>query len=383
MSVRILAVGGAAVLALASAAHAQSLLFKKGLNKPGKPLKGLVDLHTHPMAHLGFGGHMVHGAPDVGTLMPAGTAYSSRGSIFGGGKNCNEQDVRATSIGEALGSCSATHGGVHGDGNNCGNNVRRLVLSKMGGNPDAHGRDDNDVATLSNPFHPIRHPQGWPSFAAWPKHSDIQHQQMWVDWVKRAYEGGLRVMVALTVNSMTLRKGIAGNTPDDDKTTGDRQIDELKLMVGRHPWMKIASSAADLRRIVAADKLAVIIGSEVDDIGNFAWSMREGRGMPTESQVGAEIQRLWAKGVRYIFPVHVIDNHFGGTAIYEPEFPRASRYHFGRWPSIVCADRRDGITRRISNGADLSKLLALGAAGGAFPLPASCPSGVGYVNSRG
>ena len=99
-------------------------------------------------------------------------------------------------------------------------------------------------------------------------------------------------------------------------------------------------------------------------------------------EVKAEIDRLYRNGIRYVFPVHVIDNYFGGTAIYEAEFPRATKYHFGQWPNIVCATRADGISARFTNGWDVIKTFALGDAGGSFPVP-SCPAGIGYKNARG
>jgi microsomal dipeptidase-like Zn-dependent dipeptidase len=186
---------------------------------------------------------------------------------------------------------------------------------------------------------------------------------MWIDWVKRAHDGGMRVMVALSVNSMTFAKGLDGNQPYDDKTIGDSQVKEMKRLVANHrDWMEIAYSSTDLRRIVSQDKLAIILGSELDDIGNFAWSKQE----PSRGMVKAEIDRLYNQGIRYIFPVHVIDNYFGGTAMYEAEFPRASKYHFGQWPKIICADKSDGITSRFTNGWDVIKTFALGDAGGSF-----------------
>src|SRR5262249_48810622 len=154
----------------------------------------------------------------------------------------------------------------------------------------------------------------------------------------------------------------------DDKYVGDRQIRELTAMVGRHAdWMEIALTAADLRRIVRADKLAIIVGVELDDIGSFSWAPRgtgdAGVGTPpSESQVAAEIERLYGLGVRYIFPVHVIDNHFGGTALYDSEFPRAGRYQFGAWPSIGCSSPADGITKILSSGDDAAKAVILGQA---------------------
>jgi hypothetical protein len=364
-----------------------SPLFQRALNANSPTLRGFVDLHTHPMSHLGFGGHFVHGAPDVGAILPPGQLYSSAGSIFGGGTNCNERDVVATSMDQALGSCAATHGGSNPDGNKCGNNGRRLALYDIPFSA-AHGTNPGEAAVLANPGSPIIHTHGAPSFEHWPKANDTQHQQMWIDWIRRAYDGGMRVMVGLAVNSMTISKGIAGTDPVDDAYVGNRQIRELTAMVARHgEWMEVARTSADLRRIVRADKLAIIIGVELDDIGSFSWTPRgtgdAGVGRPpTEAQVVAEIDRLYGLGVRYIFPVHVIDNHFGGTALYNSEFPRANRYQFGAWPSIGCAAAADGITKVLSSGDDAAKALILGQAGGHFPIP-SCPPHVGVVNTRG
>jgi len=312
------------------------------------------------MSHLGMGGKLMHGAPDVGVLMP-------KGMIWKRGGGCNNRPQRARSAAEALGSCYSSHAGHDAFKNKCGNHIRRMVIN---------GFEDGKH---TNKPHNEDHPPGYPTFTKWPRYNDVVHQQMYVDWIKRAHAGGMRVMVALTVNSMTFAKGLAGNEPYDDKTIGDRQIDEMKRMVSRHRWMEVAYSARDLRRIVSQDKLAIILGSEVDDIGNFAWRKR---GEPSASEVRAEMKRLHRKGIRYVFPVHVIDNHFGGTAIYESEFPRASKYHFGKWPRIICASRSDGISSTFSSGWDVIKTFALGDAGKGFNAP-RCPRGIGFKNARG
>ncbi|HEY5923144.1 MAG TPA: membrane dipeptidase [Kofleriaceae bacterium] len=345
---------------------ATSPLFSKRMNKGRTKLRGFADLHTHPMSHLGMGGKLLHGAPDVGIQMPAGSIWDARG-VGISGATCNGEARDAKSVEEALGSCYSSHNGHDLIKNKCGNEIRKKVLTEY------------EKGQRANQAHDEDHPPGYPSFAKWPKYNDIDHQQMWVDWIKRAHEGGMRVMVALTVNSMTFARGLDGNQPYDDKTIGDQQIKEMKRMVARHKgWMEIAYTAKDLRRIVAADKLAIILGSEVDDIGNFAWSKK----VPSRGEVKAEIDRLYRAGIRYVFPVHVIDNHFGGTAIYEAEFARASKYHFGHWPNIVCASRSDGITWRQDNGWDVFKSIMLGDAGGTIPIP-TCGKGLGFKNSRG
>ena len=278
-----------------------------------KLLSGWVDLHTHPMSHLGFGKKLLHGVPDIGSLVPAGT------------RNCNPTDFRATTISEALGNCSSTHGGW-GVANTCGDHIRSFVISglfddefvnNLGDDPLKGGNvfgDHRHEGIETNPF----------NFAYWPHQSSKVHQQMWWEWIKRAKElGNLRVMVALTVNSELLAKILNGDSPQDDKASADLQIDEIIAFVGRHgDFMEIAKTPADLRRIVGADKLAVVLGMEVDNIGNFN---KPGAAV-NELTVKAEIQRLYDKGVRYVFPIHLVDNKFGGTAVYEDLFNFANKF---------------------------------------------------------
>src|SRR5690606_20074516 len=96
--------------------------------------------------------------------------------------------------------------------------------------------------------------------------------------------------------------------------------------VNRHKdFMEIAYSAADVRRIVGNNKLAVILGMEVDKIGNFGKP-----GVTTNANtVRAEIRRLYAKGIRYAFPIHLIDNSFGGAAVYSMLFNFANKHGNG------------------------------------------------------
>lgn len=348
----------------ASAQARRSPIFDPALNAPGRPLRGFADLHTHPMAHLGFGGHVLHGAPDVDVLMAPGTIYDPSGQGVSGA-TCNASARRAASVAEALGTSYSTHRGHDLLTNKCGNHVRQLVLGEMA---KSHGIRSFEV----------ERPVGYPSFAHFPAHNDILHQQMWVDWIRRAKEGGLRVMVALAVNSRTLAHGIEANPPVDDRASGNLQIEELVRFVGKHDtWMEIARSSADLRRIVEKNKLAVIVGVELDDIGNFVWN----KASPTEAQIRAEIKRLHVLGVRYVFPVHLTDNLFGGTAAYEDEVARANRFQTGEWWDLECS-RGEGITKQIQSGNDLFKLMKLGDAGGHIPLP-SCQPGEGHKNRLG
>jgi microsomal dipeptidase-like Zn-dependent dipeptidase len=309
-------------------------------------LNGFVDMHTHPMSHLGFGKKLLHGAPDIGMLIPAGT------------RNCNKFDFRASTINEALGNCGSTHGGW-GLINLCGDHIRALVINRMfdkdfahrlSGDPFAGGNligDHQHEGMDTQPF----------NFAFFPNQTSKAHQQMWWEWIKRAKElGNLRVMVALTVNSDLLANILNGDNPKDDKASADLQLDELKLFVSRHSkgpnaWMEIAYTPADLRRIVGENKLAVILGMEVDNIGNF----NKPGAVVNQATVKAEIQRLYDKGVRYVFPIHLVNNKFGGAAVYEDLFNFSNKYSTG---SFFTVSQSGVVNFKLGDGSELGVFLS-------------------------
>src|SRR5213076_656118 len=133
------------------------------------------------------------------------------------------------------------------------------------------------------------------------------------------------VMGALAVNNGLLGEVVDGGLAKDDLTSADKQVAEIRSFIARHTdFMMEAGSAVELRRAVKQGKLAVIVGMEVDDIGNF--NVNNPTLNADAEAVKAEIRRLYASGVRYIFPVHVADNVFGGSAIYEPLFNFSNRY---------------------------------------------------------
>ena len=321
-------------------------------------LKGFVDLHTHPLSNLAFGGKLVYGGVDVGSLLPADP-------------NCNH-NVRATSMPQALGHDNSTHGGW-GTDNGCGDSIRSQVIHAL--QQANKAADPPDDAYGAN------------GFKDWPLWNDITHQKMWVDWIYRSYQGGLRVMVALAVNNKTLGDATAGpgDYATDDKSSADLQIRETKAFVQRHAnFMEVAYSSADVERIIKSNKLAVVLGVEIDDIGDLNTVRNLGA-----SNVTAEIDRLYSEGVRYIFPIHVIDNPFGGTAVYEGAF-NMSNYHItGNFWSLECANPADGITYQYQpDGFDVAVALVKATKLGIDvfrnpPDPPNCPAGDGDENTKG
>ncbi len=320
------------------------------------PLRGWVDMHTHPMVHLGFGGKLVHGAPDVGSLIPTDNRCRHR--------------VRATSLEHALGDDNSTHGGWGALDNTCGDTIRNKVIHTL----------QKELKAFETPDRA----HGAKDFRDWPRWNDVTHQKMWVDWIRRAHLGGQRVMVALATQNQTLAAAVAGpnDGPTDDRASADLQIDELKKFVARHSdFMEVALTPADLRRIVNANKLAIVLGLEMDNIGGF-----DRKPAVAADMVRAELNRLRGRGVRYIFPIHVIDNAFGGTALYVDIF-NVSNYHVtGSFWDVECAAPADRIDYRFDASRPDPALAAVKATKlGIDPLrkPPTPPHCAGHVNRKG
>ncbi|MDB4911158.1 MAG: hypothetical protein JWO39_1981 [Gemmatimonadetes bacterium] len=312
-------------------------------------LSGWVDLHTHPMINLAFGGKLIHGGVDVGSLLPTDNTCANH--------------VRATSMAQALGEDRPSHGGWNLVNFPCGDNFRQVLIHEF--------QDANGALTTGSPAN------GFPNFDQWPKWNDLTHQKMWYEWIKRARDGGLRVMVALATNNTTLGDAVSGpgDGPTDDRGSADLQLAEIKSFVARHPdFMEVALNAADIKRIVKTNRIAVVLGMEVDNIGNFN-KMRFPM-LPEPAQqllVSNEMQRLYASGVRYVIPVHIMDNVFGGTAIYKNDFNYANLREAGYYWTIECANVQDNITHAYAEGHDVLRAVGAFVKLGLDPLRVSGP----------
>ena len=83
------------------------------------PLHGWVDMHTHPMAHLAFGGKLLHGAPDLNILM----------SAIPSGDGCHHY-IPAGNRTQASQEDRSIHGGWWFN-NTCGDILRREFLNRL------------------------------------------------------------------------------------------------------------------------------------------------------------------------------------------------------------------------------------------------------------
>lgn len=353
-----------------------STLVPTNVHPPGwhpPRFRGFVDLHTHPLSYLGFGSKLITGGLDVGSYLPTDSKCV--------------HDTVAKSLEQALGTDNAVRGGWGAFDNPCGDSLRKTFFGVF--------ESVNHAASIKDwargfPADYTKPSTDGQDFADWPTWNDIDHQKMWDSSIRRAYDAGLRVMVALAVNNKTLADAVRGpgdTLPDDDGQSTQVQIQRTKEFVARHgDFMEVAYSSSDLSRIVTANKLAVLLGVEVDNLGN----MNTAHPL-TNQALTTIIHGLYQSGVRYVFPIHVLDNPLGGTAAYQPAFDVSNYLEAGHFLQLTCSQPADKITFNYSTASDLwtqlktagFSLVKLGKVPPGAPPSPTCPAGTGHMNTLG
>ncbi len=299
------------------------------------PIVGFADLHLHQMSNFGFGGQMLWGkawGPPEHAL-----------------RECNE---------------------VHGPGGTL-DNVGRAMGEQLSGH-DTHG---------------------FGTFVGWPHATTMTHQQVYETWLKRAVDGGLRLVVMYAVNNPVLCGAInraPGRTCDDMEAVR-HQVDSAKAFE-RHVdaqaggpgqgWYRIVYSPNEARVVMQAGKLAVVLGTEVP--GLFGCKVSASCG--DTAAIRRNVEQLHAMGVRQVVPVHVMDNAFGGTAIGGDPPNFANRIWNGSFlDAYDCS--ASGVRFQLKNAAAAEQVALLLTTQGlsgfftGFSFP-SYPNG-GHCNSRG
>lgn len=248
------------------------------LNKDA-PVWGFADTHAHPASHLGFGGNLMVGDPNLSL----DKTYSTD-------------------------SCTAHHSEFGFS----------LTNNTFIGLADAHPMDG-----------------GYPHFTGYPRFTSKTHQQQHVEFLHRAWQGGLRLYCALAVNNMFLPTlGIGpGNDGQalDDESVMYRQLEYIKTLVSTNSsWMEIALKPSDARRIIHQGKLAIVLGVEADNFGNFKddnyiWKDNTDRDEPlvslnednADELLSQKIDGYYDLGIRQITPIHYISGVFGGAAVFQ------------------------------------------------------------------
>ena len=120
---------------------------------------GYADLHCHPLAHLGFGG---------ANIAPNGPR------LFWGRPDDGTSSLNPDA---ALPCCDPAHGFLSNP------SLLSIII-------EGHSN----------------HGCGAPDYENWPRYNTILHQQMFVSWMRRAFDSGLRLICALAVHNRLLAR---------------------------------------------------------------------------------------------------------------------------------------------------------------------------------
>ncbi len=248
----------------------------KPLPRTSPGVWGFADLHTHPAVHMALG------AEDDGT-----------GGIFYGKPGMRLED---NTMASDLAPCEREKHGRF-DGDFVRHETRQTIMQKV-----------NQITGQTHGS------SGWPEFKTWPSAMTTNHQQMHIQWIRRAYDGGLRILVASAMENLSFRalwrNGYNIAPPAlrasnaEEFASAVRQLEFIRRMVGANPtWMQIVKTPAEARAAIEQGKLAVILGTELDTL-----------------TVDQFVQLKNQHDVRLIIPAHVVDSPIAGAAVYESLF---------------------------------------------------------------
>jgi microsomal dipeptidase-like Zn-dependent dipeptidase len=302
-------------------------VFSKSFSAAAPPIYGWADLHAHPVAHMSSGGHYVWGS--LGGRYEAGIAAEEK---------AYERDMPA---------CDGGGHGANGPENwiskkEKGKTIRDIVYGNFNGNKHQHDK------------------QGYPGFGSWPHRYEPNHQQMHVNWIRRAYEGGQRLMVASVLENQVatylLETGFRGDSiqryinPETEVSACVRQANAIKDFArANSAWMGIATTPAEARQLASQNKLIVVLSVETDWLTSVS-----------------QLRTLHDNGVRVFTMVHLIDNFIGGAAAYSNLFNSMNGIYNGRLFQLREGKTpADGVTYRFEK-AELGELKEL----------ASIPTGI-------
>lgn len=164
-------------------------------------------------------------------------------------------------------------------------------------------------------------PVGWPTFRDWPAHDSLTHQQAYYTWVERAWRGGLRVLV----NDLVANRQLCAIYPLKKNSCDEMTSIRLQAQRARElqdhvdaeaggpgrGWFRIVRDPAEARSVIAAGKLAVVLGIETSE----PFGCRQIFGIPqcTKAQIDRGLDEMYALGVRSMFVCHKYDNALCGV----------------------------------------------------------------------
>lgn len=115
--------------------------------------------------------------------------------------------------------------------------------------------------------------------------------------------------------------------PTDDDWNIATQAKAMRDLVNEPEvarFAEIAYSSADVRRMVGAGKLAIVLGIEVEDFGHFTTKLKGKNEVEARKLIREYLAMIHDLGIRHVFPIHLTNNAFGGTAVYSIAFLAAN-----------------------------------------------------------
>ena len=308
---------------------------------------GIADTHIHQFTNVGFGGQFIRGF-----------TFDHSAS-----RRCDSNNLADL---EETAPCAMARA------------LRRCDLS-----PDGRSRGHGPGGALDLLGEMFHGTMGYPTFDGWPKWSSLDHQRVYADWLKRAHDAGLQLIVI----QLTSNETICDSSPHDYPTCRDMYSVDLQIAEAHAferyieandgGWYKIVTSPREARQAIANDQLAAVLGIEVDtlfdcpsldsdprsqkfardaadvparkadrsqallaagldpDDASSNWFFEPNRPVPAlglPARLGCTPEQVTERlrhyvndlGVRHFYPVHVFDNQFAGAAIYNEFFQVAN-----------------------------------------------------------
>jgi microsomal dipeptidase-like Zn-dependent dipeptidase len=237
--------------------------------RPGAKVFGFVDAHLHITANMRAGGRVIYGEPFDRFGIPAALGQDAKYHGADGGLDTTGNLLRS-------GSPTGTH--------------------------DTHG---------------------WPTFVGWPTYNTQTHQQIYYKWLQRVWKAGERLVVAQTVDDEPLC--LLEPRRNDGCNETRSILAQIRMLRGLQDyidaqsggrgrgWFRLVFSPAQARTVIAAGKLAVIIGIESSD--PFGCGVVAMRTQCTRADVEHGLRMYERAGVRGMFVAHWINNAFAGAAL--------------------------------------------------------------------
>ena len=345
------------------------------------PLWGVTDVHAHPMANLSFGGHVFWGdatddLEDVydcshsllaiggpggrAAIQPSNSLKSCylHGSLIAIATvpllaTCQLLNVAPFVGALAAAACTATVAAaaavleatpivtgatLHGASKISSGAAKYGVLFSglLEYLPDLRLTSDIDLAIgfdtgLIPQLDSFRKATGNEANNWWVEETEYHdqtglgrtHNAYQADMIRRAFHGGLRLAVWDVINSRAFSLAADGTMMSDWEAL-KIGTDAAKRIVATSlkDIAAVAYTPDDAERIIRSGRLAVILGTEVDELGRMR---PEGLPWPRSPQGGVDsmdrqVADLWELGIRKITPVHAVNNPIGGAALFNTKY---------------------------------------------------------------